>query len=68
LSRESVPVYGWGGFTTMTDGELEQQVGGWLVAGCTEMKIKVGESGGRTSGVISPGPRSCGSWPARTCR
>ncbi len=46
LARELVPVYGSGGFTTMTDAELEQQVGGWLAAGCTEMKIKVGESWG----------------------
>lgn len=42
----STPVYGSGGFTTLDDEELQQQVTGWLDAGCRAMKIKVGESWG----------------------
>ena len=45
-ARDSVPVYGSGGFTSLTDDELERQVDGWLAAGCTAMKIKIGESWG----------------------
>jgi L-alanine-DL-glutamate epimerase-like enolase superfamily enzyme len=45
-ARDSVPVYGSGGFTSMTDEALREQVTGWLDAGCTAVKIKVGESWG----------------------
>ncbi|SDX90382.1 L-alanine-DL-glutamate epimerase [Modestobacter sp. DSM 44400] len=48
--RDSVPVYGSGGFTTLSDEELEQQVAGWRAAGCTAMKIKIGESWGTRLG------------------
>ncbi len=45
-ARESVPVYGSGGFTTMRDAELEQEVKRWAAMGCTAMKIKIAESWG----------------------
>jgi L-alanine-DL-glutamate epimerase-like enolase superfamily enzyme len=41
-----VPVYGSGGFTTLDEDELAEQVAGWREAGCTAMKIKIGESWG----------------------
>ncbi len=44
--RAEVPIYGSGGFTTLTDAELEQQVDWWRSVGCTMMKIKIGESWG----------------------
>lgn len=44
--RDGVPVYGSGGFTTMTDDQLGEQIAGWREIGCTAMKIKVGESWG----------------------
>lgn len=44
--RDAVPVYGSGGFTTLTGDELAEQVAGWQAAGCTSMKIKIGESWG----------------------
>ena len=44
--RDRVPVYGSGGFTTFDDTQLAEQVAGWQVAGCTAMKIKIGESWG----------------------
>jgi L-alanine-DL-glutamate epimerase-like enolase superfamily enzyme len=40
------PVYGSGGFTTLNDDQLQQQVTDWRDAGCRAMKIKVGESWG----------------------
>ena len=41
--REAVPVYGSGGFTTYTDDELRDQLGGWVKRdGCRAVKMKIG--------------------------
>ncbi len=40
--RESVPVYGSGGFTNYDDEQLLEQVRGWLALGAARIKIKVG--------------------------
>ena len=45
-AREAVPVYGSGGFTSMSDDELKQEVKRWAAMGCTAMKLKIGESWG----------------------
>jgi len=45
--RDTVPIYGSGGFTTMTDDQLAAQVSQWSELGCRAMKIKIGESWGR---------------------
>jgi L-alanine-DL-glutamate epimerase-like enolase superfamily enzyme len=45
--RTSVPIYGSGGFTTLSDHQLAEQVQWWHSVGCTSMKIKIGESWGR---------------------
>jgi L-alanine-DL-glutamate epimerase-like enolase superfamily enzyme len=44
--RSDVPIYGSGGFTTLTDAQLEEQVHWWQSVGCTAMKIKIGQSWG----------------------
>ncbi len=44
--RDSAPIYGSGGFTTLTDQQLTEQVQWWRSVGCTAMKIKIGESWG----------------------
>jgi L-alanine-DL-glutamate epimerase-like enolase superfamily enzyme len=44
--RDTVPVYGSGGFTTLADRELAEQVAWWHSVGCRAMKIKIGESWG----------------------
>ena len=41
-ARESVPVYGSGGFTTYDDDRLREQLGGWASEGCRWVKMKVG--------------------------
>ena len=43
---DSVPVYGSGGFITQTEQQYAEQVEGWRAAGCTAMKIKIGEAWG----------------------
>ncbi|MGB9416722.1 MAG: enolase C-terminal domain-like protein, partial [Acidobacteriaceae bacterium] len=40
--RTGIPVYGSGGFTTYTDGQLADQLGGWAAKGFTGVKMKIG--------------------------
>jgi len=40
--RESVPVYGSGGFTSYSDEQLRAQLGGWVEQGITRVKMKIG--------------------------
>ena len=41
--RNSVPIYGSGGFTSYSDNELEDQLGGWVADnGCAFVKMKIG--------------------------
>jgi L-alanine-DL-glutamate epimerase-like enolase superfamily enzyme len=47
--RDAVPVYGSGGFTNLTDRQLADQVEAWSAAGCTAMKIKIGEGWGTSA-------------------
>src|SRR3954471_14389079 len=40
--RETVPVYGSGGFCSYSDAELTEQLGGWAADGIPRVKLKVG--------------------------
>jgi L-alanine-DL-glutamate epimerase-like enolase superfamily enzyme len=42
--RSSVMAYGSGGFTSYSDRQLEEQLGGWAQAGFTAVKMKVGRN------------------------
>jgi len=44
--RESVPVYGSGGFTTYSESELVEQLAGWVEQGISRVKMKVGKDWG----------------------
>lgn len=44
LSREHIPVYGSGGFTTFSPHRVAQQIEGWLQDGITQCKIKIGRN------------------------
>lgn len=44
--RDRVPLYGSGGFTNLEETALTEQVGEWLAAGCTAVKIKIAERRG----------------------
>jgi L-alanine-DL-glutamate epimerase-like enolase superfamily enzyme len=45
--RDAVPVYGSGGFTSYTDEELAEQLGGWVHAqGIPRVKMKIGADWG----------------------
>jgi L-alanine-DL-glutamate epimerase-like enolase superfamily enzyme len=45
-ARDTVPVYGSGGFTTYDDRRLAAQLAGWAEQGIPRVKIKIGESWG----------------------
>ncbi|WP_110647290.1 enolase C-terminal domain-like protein [Salinicola peritrichatus] len=40
--RSSVPVYGSGGFTSYSEKQLREQLGGWVAAGIPRVKMKIG--------------------------
>ncbi len=44
--RDTVPVYGSGGFTSYDDRQLREQLEGWAALRIPRMKIKIGESWG----------------------
>ncbi len=45
--RDAVPIYGSGGFTTYTDAQLTEQLGGWVSRdGCSAVKMKIGTAPG----------------------
>lgn len=47
MARRRVPLYGSGGFTSMTDHQLRDQLDRWLAAdGMTAVKIKIGDDRG----------------------
>ena len=45
-ARDAVAAYGSGGFTSMADGELADQLGGWAAEGFGAVKMKVGRDPG----------------------
>ncbi|MDG5772685.1 enolase C-terminal domain-like protein [Mycolicibacterium fortuitum] len=45
-ARAAVPVYGSGGFTNLDHDQLGEHIDQWRAAGCTAMKIKIGQSWG----------------------
>ena len=46
--RRQVPIYGSGGFTSYSDPELAEQLGGWVAEqGCAYVKMKVGSEPAR---------------------
>jgi L-alanine-DL-glutamate epimerase-like enolase superfamily enzyme len=42
--RNSVPIYGSGGFTSYSDKQLRLQLAGWVRQGITRVKIKIGRN------------------------
>jgi L-alanine-DL-glutamate epimerase-like enolase superfamily enzyme len=52
-ARDAVPVYGSGGFTSLTDAELERQLGGWVEMGIPRVKMKVGRDPAADPGRVA---------------
>lgn len=58
--RDSIPVYGSGGFTSYTDEQLTKQFVGWAAQGFTMMKMKVGTDAARDPHRVSTARRAIG--------
>jgi len=60
-ARESVPVYGSGGFTSYTAGELEEQLCEWVQSGIGAVKMKVGRDPDHDANRVRGVRKSIGS-------
>ncbi|NTU78018.1 MAG: mandelate racemase [Chloroflexales bacterium] len=47
VAQTAMPIYGSGGFTSYTEGELRAQLGGWAEQGLAMVKMKVGREPGQ---------------------
>ena len=58
--RQQVPIYGSGGFTSYTNAQLSEQLGGWVQQGIPRVKMKIGTDwGARPDGRHRAG--ACGA-------
>ncbi|MCB0120818.1 MAG: hypothetical protein KDE58_01180 [Caldilineaceae bacterium] len=46
MHRDHVPIYGSGGFTTYSEAELAEQLGGWVAQGIQRVKMKLAKGWG----------------------
>lgn len=59
--RTTVPIYGSGGFTSYTDEQLDEQLGGWVdEQGCKFVKMKVGSQPQRDPARVEAAKRAIG--------
>lgn len=63
-ARESVPVYGSGGFTTYSDAQLETQLGGWAQQGLKFVKMKIGTNPHRDPHRVAVARKAIGEQPS----
>jgi L-alanine-DL-glutamate epimerase-like enolase superfamily enzyme len=56
----AVPAYGSGGFCSYSDGELAEQLGGWVGAGIPRVKMKIGREPERDAGRVRTARRAIG--------
>jgi L-alanine-DL-glutamate epimerase-like enolase superfamily enzyme len=60
-ARESVPLYGSGGFTTYSDKRLQDQLAGWIERdGCRWVKMKIGSEPQRDPGRVKAAREAIG--------
>jgi L-alanine-DL-glutamate epimerase-like enolase superfamily enzyme len=58
--RDRVPIYGSGGFTSYTDQQLEEQLGGWASTGISRVKMKIGRDAKADRSRVSLARRAIG--------
>ncbi|HEX3862822.1 MAG TPA: enolase C-terminal domain-like protein [Stellaceae bacterium] len=60
--RDSVPIYGSGGFTCYSDNQLREQLAGWVERdGCRWVKMKIGSDPARDPERVATARRGVGS-------
>lgn len=60
-ARESVPVYGSGGFTSYSPDQLQSQLAGWVSQGISRVKMKIGRQPDRDLGRVRVAREAIGS-------
>jgi L-alanine-DL-glutamate epimerase-like enolase superfamily enzyme len=60
-ARHEVAIYGSGGFTSYSDEELEEQLGGWAAAGIEMVKMKVGRDAAKDPERVARARRAIGA-------
>lgn len=60
-ARDRVPIYGSGGFTSYSEGELAEQLGGWVAQGIPRVKMKVGRDPGADPARVRAARRAIGA-------
>lgn len=58
--RDAIPVYGSGGFTTYTDQQLSDQLGGWAANGFSHVKMKIGTNPDRDAARVHTARQAIG--------
>jgi L-alanine-DL-glutamate epimerase-like enolase superfamily enzyme len=59
--RSWIPIYGSGGFTSYSDGKLQEQLGGWVDKdGCAFVKMKIGSQPERDPHRVAAAKRAIG--------
>lgn len=61
--RESVPVYGSGGFTSYSDRQLQRQLRAWVEEGISRVKMKIGRDAGADIARVRAVRRAIGHDP-----
>jgi L-alanine-DL-glutamate epimerase-like enolase superfamily enzyme len=61
--RDSIPVYGSGGFTSYSDDQLTKQFSGWAEQGFSMMKMKVGTEPSKDPHRVTVARRAIGEGP-----
>jgi L-alanine-DL-glutamate epimerase-like enolase superfamily enzyme len=59
-ARESIPIYGSGGFTSYGGDQLAAQLGAWVKEGARAVKMKVGREPGRDAARVAVARRAIG--------
>jgi L-alanine-DL-glutamate epimerase-like enolase superfamily enzyme len=59
-SRERIPVYGSGGFTSYDDERLGEQLGGWAAEGIASVKMKIGRDASRDRDRVAHARKAIG--------
>jgi L-alanine-DL-glutamate epimerase-like enolase superfamily enzyme len=57
----AVPVYGSGGFTSYSSGQLQEQLAGWVTRGISRVKMKVGRNPARDAERVRMARQAIGS-------
>ena len=66
--RTGIPVYGSGGFTSYSDQQLSDQLGGWAAKGFASVKMKIGTHPDKDPARVETARNAIGERVQSVCR